>query len=388
MEANKAEDIDFSKNLACDLNRVLATAIDEQTAGVTPQIISQRAQTSEFVDRALTDLDQAFVVDQVNAMLARIAAARPQESRLFRAITRQVFASKRIVYKARLSKELFLRALRTVEQKYTRAGGIAGDPVGPLASHSISEPATQLTLNTFHSAGTSQLSNAGLGRLKELIDFRNASLPMTCIYLNKTLQNAYMTGQDVEKGERQRQAIALATAQIENTYFRDFVRKYEIVFDPDQQYGPDREWLDFVKGCGQTTFEEFSPFVLRYEVSLRQLVEKEVIDTDVAAIVRSISAVRQQLKGAEIHLEYYDGLGQQVIRVYFDKTTRDIINQINSVNDQILGLHVSGEPKIRKVFWNQRERFVNFALDGCTPSFTEIVDNPDQLALYGGIYRG
>ena len=55
--------------------------------------------------------------------------------------------------------------------------------MGPLASHSISEPATQLTLNTFHTAGTSSLGSLGLPRLKELIDFRSTKTPIMTIHL-------------------------------------------------------------------------------------------------------------------------------------------------------------------------------------------------------------
>ena len=44
-----------------------------------------------------------------------------------------------------------------------------GEMVGPLAAQSIGEPATQMTLNTFHFAGVSAKSNVtrGIPRLKE-----------------------------------------------------------------------------------------------------------------------------------------------------------------------------------------------------------------------------
>ena len=43
--------------------------------------------------------------------------------------------------------------------------------VGPVAAQSIGEPATQMTLNTFHFAGVAEKSNVtrGVPRLKELL---------------------------------------------------------------------------------------------------------------------------------------------------------------------------------------------------------------------------
>ena len=48
----------------------------------------------------------------------------------------------------------------------------AGEVVGALAAQSVGEPATQMTLNTFHYAGVSSKSNVTLGvpRLKEIIN--------------------------------------------------------------------------------------------------------------------------------------------------------------------------------------------------------------------------
>jgi DNA-directed RNA polymerase II subunit RPB1 len=44
-----------------------------------------------------------------------------------------------------------------------------GEMVGPLAGQSMSEPATQMTLNTFHVAGTGMTGTSGLERLMALI---------------------------------------------------------------------------------------------------------------------------------------------------------------------------------------------------------------------------
>ena len=56
----------------------------------------------------------------------------------------------------------------------------AGEVVGSIAAHSIGEPATQMTLNTFHFAGVSSKNvTLGVPRLKEIINVaKNLKTPI------------------------------------------------------------------------------------------------------------------------------------------------------------------------------------------------------------------
>ena len=58
--------------------------------------------------------------------------------------------------------------------------------VGTITAQSIGEPATQMTLNTFHFAGVAAKSNVtrGVPRLKELLSVsKNIKNPSLSIYL-------------------------------------------------------------------------------------------------------------------------------------------------------------------------------------------------------------
>jgi len=59
--------------------------------------------------------------------------------------------------------------------------------VGAVAAQSIGEPATQMTLNTFHFAGISAKNvTLGVPRLKELINIaKNPKTPGMTVYLKK-----------------------------------------------------------------------------------------------------------------------------------------------------------------------------------------------------------
>ena len=62
----------------------------------------------------------------------------------------------------KLSEEAFDWLLGEIETKFAQAQVAAGEMVGALAAQSLGEPATQMTLNTFHFAGVSS-KNVTLG---------------------------------------------------------------------------------------------------------------------------------------------------------------------------------------------------------------------------------
>ena len=70
-----------------------------------------------------------------------------------------------------------------LEDRVARAAVAPGESVGCLAAQSIGEPATQLTLNSFHTAGVAAKNvTLGIPRLKELLDAtRNPKTPCTTL---------------------------------------------------------------------------------------------------------------------------------------------------------------------------------------------------------------
>lgn len=82
------------------------------------------------------------------------------------------------------------RFLKVVEYKFQRSRIEGGTPIGILTAQSIGEPATQMTLNTFHFAGISAKNvTLGFPRLKEIFNVTaRISTPMVRIYLTEAYQ--------------------------------------------------------------------------------------------------------------------------------------------------------------------------------------------------------
>jgi len=94
--------------------------------------------------------------------------------------------------------------------------------VGSIGAQSIGEPATQMTLNTFHFAGVSAKNvTLGVPRLKEIINVaKNIKTPSMKIYLK-------------DKYKKSQETATLFGGKIEHTTLSHVVRNSAIYYDPD-----------------------------------------------------------------------------------------------------------------------------------------------------------
>src|SRR3990167_2444398 len=90
---------------------------------------------------------------------------------------------------ANIAKEKLIKILEEAAGLYSRAKINAGECVGLVGAESIGEPGTQMTLNTFHLAGVSEMNvTMGLPRIIEILDCsKSLSTPMMEIYLKSPL---------------------------------------------------------------------------------------------------------------------------------------------------------------------------------------------------------
>jgi len=89
---------------------------------------------------------------------------------LFQMLLRSKLATKRILRDHRLSEEAFHWVLGSIVSDFRAAVVNPGEMCGVLAAQSIGEPATQMTLNTFHNTGISAKNvTLGVPRLNEVL---------------------------------------------------------------------------------------------------------------------------------------------------------------------------------------------------------------------------
>ena len=96
-----------------------------------------------------------------------------------------------------MSKSKIKAIIERIASEYQIMQVEPGEAVGLIASESIGEQGTQMTLNTFHFAGVAEMNvTVGLPRIIEILDGRqNPSTPMMEIFL----KSPYNKGKDIKQ---------------------------------------------------------------------------------------------------------------------------------------------------------------------------------------------
>lgn len=98
----------------------------------------------------------------------------------------------KVVKEKKLNKDERKRLEDEVKRMYLKSKFEPGEAVGIITAQSISEPATQMTMRTYHFAGTAGIKvTYGLPRLIEIFDAKKEiETPMMTIYLRKEFNSA------------------------------------------------------------------------------------------------------------------------------------------------------------------------------------------------------
>ncbi|KAJ5089346.1 hypothetical protein N7532_008030 [Penicillium argentinense] len=255
------------------------------------RILESARATFRIREGAISDLHPAEVIPQVQGLLDRLVVVRgddviSQEAQynatlLFKAQLRSRLAFKRLVTEYSLNKLAFQHVLGSIESKFAHAAANPGEMVGVLAAQSIGEPATQMTLNTFHFAGVSSKNvTLGVPRLKEILNVAtNIKTPSMTVYQegDKTY--------DKESSKQLRSVV-------EYTSLRSVTEATEIYYDPEIQttvIENDRDMVEsyFIipEDAGDNASLQ-SKWLLRIILSRPKLLDKGLTVQEVAAKIK------------------------------------------------------------------------------------------------------
>jgi len=209
--------------------------------------VIQNALRQFQIDRGQpSDLHPKTIIAKVGELLDRLGVvvgedplsieAQNNATTLYRILIRGMLASKRVLKQYRLSEAALNWVVGEVETRFHRAKVNPGEMVGVLAAQSIGEPATQMTLNTFHYAGVSAKNvTLGVPRLKEIINVaKTPKTPGLTVYL-------------AEEFSGDRQVAELVVSMLEFTVLKDIVKRTEIWYDPDVKNSVVSQDREFVK---------------------------------------------------------------------------------------------------------------------------------------------
>ena len=255
---------------------------------IIDNIKGQLITTSSMVD--ITPFETFEMIDKTMALLTSSKYASPTE--LFKVLYYYYLSPKDLLMVNRFNKTAIKLLLDTIVLHYQKAIVAPGEMVGMIAAQSIGEPTTQMTLNTFHFAGSAaSKSNVtrGVPRIEEILSLSNNPKNPSCtVFLKKS----------EEKEQKSAQAVMY---KLEHTTLREVVSTVQICFDPDddntlidddkiimQQY---KEFNELVNDCFDESSEEGkekSNWIIRLELNPEQMLDKNLTMDDIHFAIKNM----------------------------------------------------------------------------------------------------
>ncbi len=228
--------------------------------------------------RSPTDLNPVKVIDGVKDLLNKCVIVRGDDkmsksanenaTTLFQCHIRSMLCTKFVAESHRLSEEAFEWLLGEIESKFNQAQATPGEMVGAMAAQSIGEPATQMTLNTFHFAGVSSKNvTLGVPRLKEIINIsKKPKAPSLTVFL------VGAAARDAEKAKN-------VLCRLEHTTLRKVTANTAIYYDPYPQntvIAEDQEFVNVYYEMPDFDQSKISPWLLRIELDRKRMTDKKL----------------------------------------------------------------------------------------------------------------
>ena len=310
----------------------------------------------------LSDLDPIYVTEKVRELGKRLVViggedslskeAQENSTLLFNSMLHFFLSSRKLIVEHRLNKTCFLWLVREVERLFKKALVEAGEMVGAIAAQSIGEPATQMTLNTFHFAGVSSKNvTLGVPRLKEIINVAETiKAPSTTIYLQP-------------KYRIDRKSAGTIKNQLEYITLRSLTQSVQIWFDP--QDNAIEEDLDLIEAYKQLEVdkaegEDKSHWLLRVVLDKTKM-------NEVGFVMKTIADAVTKKFGEGIHLIHSeDNEERLVLRIRLMKRKEEEegengggVNEIDTfklLEEPLLSIKLGGVDNILKVFLREEVR--------------------------------
>jgi DNA-directed RNA polymerase II subunit RPB1 len=344
-----------------------------------------------------TDLTPEYVLERLSDLQARTLPFH----KMWGAMLRFHLGPHNSVVKQRLTQIAFNTLMEQILVKNWAAWAQPGEQVGIIAAQSIGEPATQMTLNTFHLAGVAAKSGMtrGVPRLKEV--FKVTKSPKA------TSLSIFLKPEFRENKEKAREVAQ----DLELTMLRDIVTTVGLYYNPkDEAIVPeDRDLLAFynlfeqrqlTEGASDAeasaeTVNKFSLWMLRLEFNKETMFNRNITMDDVAYVLNEKFADTISMVYADFNSE------KLVMRI---KLTRSSMGT-DDTDDYIVfkklqarlltTIAVRGVPGIKAVSFSKADNRVEivegkptkvseYVLDTDGSNYIEVMNHPavDPTRLY------
>jgi DNA-directed RNA polymerase II subunit RPB1 len=274
---------------------------------------------------------------------------------LFGILLSSVFASRQIL--SVLMSHQFDWLLDHVKTRYQAGLVQAGESVGVLAAQSIGEPATQMTLNTFHLSGMGNKTvTSGIPRLKELINAaKNIKTPGMTLFLKDSIRFDKQLANQLQ-------------FRLQFCCLKDLVETQEIYFgDCGNQDRHFTDLIDQIPDEDAPDSEDTHPWILRLVLIKRELDVRYLRMSDVVDKI-------METFDEEIYVTHSDDTAKQlVIHIRMFKDVTDVSAESENCIDFLMehmtsnfleNVTICGVPGIERTFITEKNGEFVIETDG------------------------
>ena len=240
-----------------------------------------------------SDLDPLYVLRKLKELCSKLSIqqnnfAKSESHNLLYINIRATFSPKQLMMN-QITQVGFDYMFQYCLNKFHKSIASYGEAVGTIAAQSIGEPATQLTLNTFHFAGVSSKSKVirGVPRLKEVLNVsKKIKNPVATIYLDSKISD-------------NKQKASSIINDMEITAIKDIILSSEILFSPKADNSAEEGKLNETnENTLLSIYDEFhaemcssnhklSPWVLHLHFNNEMMMRKNIKMSDIHYMIMS-----------------------------------------------------------------------------------------------------
>ena len=332
----------------------------------------------KFESIGLSDIEPLYLFEKTEELISKIKINRKDidnvnynPTYILHCILRFKLAPYNIYVKNNINKLAFDNICDEIIFRFNNGFSEPGEMIGTVTAQSIGEPATQMTLNTFHFAGVAAKSNVtrGVPRLKELLSVsKNIKNPSLSIYLKNIKEN------DVTGIKKMKNSIT-------KTCIKDVVKSTSIYFDP---YNEDTEdtilvepehkeilaqeelWNKYMKSndfkcTNNCTDDNACPYILVIEFSKNKILDKNINMIELANFVND--EFNMENASIECMISNDNTLNDRLllrIRLIDGDEEDDDFNLLKLIEKKILDIKISG---INNIYGSNVRKIDNKTID-------------------------
>jgi DNA-directed RNA polymerase II subunit RPB1 len=354
-----------------ELRRIFPDGDSSRPLPVNIQRIIQNSRQVFTIDtRKATNLSPVSIVRKVNELADSLVVMRGEDKLsveaqhnatiLFKSLLYGSLAVRPLLLRHHLTAEAFEWVVGEIKKKFLASIADPAEMCGVLAAQSIGEPATQMTLNTFHYAGVASKNvTLGVPRLKEIINVaERIKTPINTIFFDSSIN------QDKVKTKR-------VTAKLKYVDIERLTSRVEIHYDPEPNDTYIEEDKHFVRAMwempderNESVLDRLSPWVLRFVLDRAKMQDAEIeIDT----VERRINEIFN-LGSHDLHVcPSTQNSRNLIIRVRMvleskgeaeDADTENVQDTLRRVEKAILAIEMSGIKGIEQTFIQEGKRTI------------------------------